>query len=108
MAAGVSLKKATEAVGHGRYGGTKTSEIIKALRSLGLECGDRCERISRKRPNLPRRGIVVLHRPKEPGKRKARWHWMLTWDGTIYDPAGMWPDNMRDWRMTSYLRIHER
>jgi len=106
MAAGVSLKRAVAAVGHSRIGGTHTREIVAALRALGVECADRCRKVSRKRPVLPQRGMVVIHQPKgEHGVSYHRWHWILTWDGQIYDPAGLWPDRYTDWRITSYLEI---
>lgn len=104
MAAGVSLKRAIEAVGHER--GTYTCDVVRALWALGVQCDDRCTRISRKRPNLPKRGLVAIHRPKEDGKRRERFHWMLTWDGRMYDPGGAWPDGFAGWRITSYLTIH--
>ncbi len=102
MAAGVSLTKAIEAVGHSRKRGTHTWEIIPALRKLGINCADRCRRVSRKRPLPPKRGVVVIHRPK--GDKPALWHWMLVWDGEMFDPSGRWPDYV-GWRITSYLEI---
>ncbi len=103
MAAGVSLAKAVEAVGHSKLRGTYTREIITALRKLGINCGDRCRRVSRKRPMLPKRGIAVIHRPK--GEETGMWHWLLVWDGEVYDPAGRWPDHYKAWHITSCLEI---
>lgn len=107
MAAGVSLKRAIEAVGHEKKRGTYTREVIAALRSLDIQCADACRKVSRKRPVLPRRGLVVIHRPKLEGRRRSnQWHWLLTWDGKIYDPSGWeWPDGYKDWKITSYLEI---
>lgn len=103
MAAGVSIKRATEAVGHGRKGGTKTRQIVTGLRALGLRCADRCRPLGRKKPAFPRRGLLAIYR-QNGNRRCARFHWMLTWDGEIYDPAGRWPD-YPGWRITSYLEI---
>lgn len=103
MAAGVSLSEAVEAVGHSKVRGTHTKEIIQALQKLGINCDTRCKRISRKRPMLPKRGIAVIHRPE--GEETGMWHWMLIWDGEIYDPAGRWPD-YKAWKMTSCLEIY--
>lgn len=104
MAAGVSLTRAKEIIGHDS--GTTTREVITALRALGLNCADRMVRPSRQRPNLPARAILAIHRPKNPDeKRLAKWHWMLTWDGVIYDPDNRWPDGYQNWKITSYLEI---
>lgn len=102
MAAGVSLPKAVEIVGHDR--GTTTREIVRALRTLGVPCADRLHRLSRIRPTLPKRAIVAIYRPKEDDRRE-RAHWMLQWDGTMYDPGNAWPDRYQNWRITSYLEI---
>lgn len=103
MAAGVSLKKAISVIGH--EGGTVTWEIIEALRELGIECADKLRRISRKRPNLPPRAMVVIHQPKVAGKCRERSHWMLHYDGQMLDPGGRWPEGYENWRITSYLEI---
>lgn len=104
MAAGVSLTRAIDLIGHER--GTKTSEIVIALRLLGVPCDSKLKRVCRKRPHLPKRAVVAIHRPYVEGKHRGRWHWMLTWDGTIYDPGNSWPDSYRDWKITSALEIH--
>ena len=104
MAASVSLKRAIEAVGHER--GTNTRDVVAAFAALGIGCSSRLVRISRKRPTLPARAIVVIHRPAvEYERRNPHWHWMLTWDGKIYDPGGRWPEGYVQWKMTSYLEI---
>lgn len=106
MAAGVSLKRAVESVGHKR--GTHTKDVIAALGALGVECSPRLVRISRKRPNLPARAIVAIHRPAvENERRSSIWHWMLTWDGKILDPGGRWPEGYEHWTITSFLEINK-
>lgn len=104
MAAGVSLDRAIEAVGHGSPRGTCTSEVVRALRALGVPCADRLRRVGRVKPVLPKRGVLAIHRPAG-NKRSVHWHWMLTWDGEIYDPGGRWPEGYDGWRITSYLEI---
>lgn len=101
MAAGVSLQRAVNAVGHARDKGTFTVEIVQGLRALGVKCADRSKRVSRVKPVLPRRAMVSIH---GPGQR--RWHWLLTWDGKIYDPGSRWPEGYTGWKMTSYLEIY--
>jgi hypothetical protein len=107
MAAGVSLEAATKAVGHGKERGTYTREIIAALRALNISCADRCRRIGRVKSFLPPRGLIVISRPKKEGRRRrSLFHWMLVWDGVVYDPGGCWPGGYVDWRITSYLEIY--
>ena len=101
MAAGVSLDRAIEAVGHGSLRGTYTREVVAALRSLGVSCADRMRLVKRNLPVLPKRGIVAIN---QPGIISGRFHWMLTWDGEMLDPAGRWPD-YEGWRITSFLEI---
>jgi len=105
MAAGVSLDRACEVVGHRKERGTTTREVVRALRTLGVPCADRLRRVSRARPHLPKRAIVAIHRPPEENRHRGQWHWMLAWDGVIYDPGASWPDRYRDWKITSVLEI---
>lgn len=110
MVAGISLERAIEAVGHRRRGGTTTKEIVLALRSLGIACPDRLHRMNCKRPVLPGRAVVniVKYITRADGKRKQRKaHWMLTWDGVIFDPGQAWPEAYRQdgWTITSYLEL---
>lgn len=107
MAADVSLDRACDVVGHRKLGGTTTREVVHALRELGVPCASSLKRISRLRPVLPKRCIVAIHRPKEPGRHRGRWHWMLHWDGRMFDPGDAWPEAYRDWRITSVLEIYE-
>ena len=103
MAGGVSLQRASSVIGHERA--TSTKDVRDALRELGLECADKLVRVSRARPQLPERAIVVIHRPAVPGERSAHWHWMLSWHGKMYDPGDRWPAGYDKWRITSYLEI---
>jgi hypothetical protein len=104
MAAGVSLKRAISAIGH--KGDTSTADVVFGLRSFGLTCADKLVRISRKRPMPSARAMIVIHRPAvEHERRNPKWHWMLSWDGKIYDPGGRWPEGYDKWQITSYLEI---
>lgn len=104
MAAGVSLAEAIKAVGHDKTRGTTTAEVVRGLRALGLSCANRAKPVGRVRQVLPTRGLVAIHRP-EGTKKPTRWHWLLTWDGRMYDPAGRWP-HYEGWRITSALEIY--
>lgn len=98
MAAGVSLDRSIEIIGHSH--GTWTRDVIRGLRALGVGCADRLHRVSRKMPVLPRRCLVAVQSPR----RKLE-HWMLSWDGVMLDPAGRWPA-LQGWTITSYLEIN--
>lgn len=104
MAADCSLELAINVIGHD--GCTSAAELAKALRSLGLRTAGKLQRISRARPILPRRAVVLIHRPEAPGRRYKS-HWMLLWDGVLLDPGGRWPSGYRNWRINSYLEIKE-
>jgi hypothetical protein len=101
MAAGVSLDRAIESVGHAR--GTSTRDIVRGLRALGVPCYHRLRRVSLNRPVFPKRAVLAIR----DGRGRNEWHWILHWDGQIYDPAGAWPERYeRDrWKITSYLEI---
>lgn len=103
MVASVSLKRAIEAVGHGRS--THTRDLIRGLRALGVYCGDKLIRISRCRPHFPPHAIIAIHRPAVRGERRAAGHWMVSWNGKIIDPADRYPDGFANWKITSYLEI---
>ena len=98
MAAGVSLARAEKAVGHS--GGTTTGDVVRGLRALGVDCAFRLRRVSRTKPVMPRRAVVLI-----TSRHPRREHWMLLWDGEIFDPGQRWPEAYRDWRITSYLEI---
>jgi len=105
MAAGVSLKRVVKQMGK-HTGGTYTKDVVAALRHFGVPCADRLRRVARSRPVWPTRSILVIHRPpEEAGGRKAKWHWLLAWDGKMYDPGNRWPEGYGKWRITSYLEI---
>ena len=102
MIAGVSLQTVRDLIGEDGEDGTHTKHLVEALKSLGVNCDTRLRRVSRKLPMLPARAIVAIHGPK-----KRRWHWLVSWDGEIFDPDGCWPHLYKDWRVTSYLTIKE-
>lgn len=65
-----------------KRGRTNTKNVVNALRYLGFHCSDKAIRIS-KDVILPLRCIA---RVRECNNK--RWsHWIVLWDGWIYDPA---------------------
>lgn len=108
MVAGVSLRKACEAVGH--CNATDTRNLKGALRIFKVACGEKLVRINRNRPVFPRRCIVAVCKfgATRNGKRRAKYsHWMVSWDGVIYDPEDLWPKyyDVNTWVITSYLDL---
>lgn len=98
MAGQVSLDRAIEVIGHD--GATTTKEIVGGLRTLGIGCANRLKVCKRNMPVFPKRCVVAMR-----NKQETRWHWVLMWDGQLYDPgSGQGSDN--GWKMTSYLEIY--
>lgn len=96
---GMSLLDAIQLVGHEK--GTKTREIVRALRGLGYTCPDRLGR-AKEPPDL---GLGALRRLTGRGD----WHWVVfdgpfVWDGAYGKADGTveWPEHMR---IFSYLPI---
>lgn len=98
MAAGVSLDEAIEAVGHAKA--TSTKEVVAGLRKLQVEADSRCRRVSHQRPKYPRRALLVAR-----NKGCTNWHWLLHWDGKIYDPGEAWAGSYAGWTITSALAL---
>jgi hypothetical protein len=95
------LAEITQLVAHEH--GTKTRELIAALRALGYRCGDRCQR---KPVDF---GLAQVHQGK-----KHFWHWIAIGDGCVWDgllDASLIIDlykclmEARGWRITSYLVV---
>jgi hypothetical protein len=102
MAANVSPQRAVEVFGHEKDRGTYPREIKDALTALGVAHAGRFRRVSPTKPVYPPRAILYAHRHGRPKQA----HWLLIWDGKIFDPEGVWPDGYRNWHITSYLEIY--
>lgn len=110
MIASVSLEESIEAFG-GKRGGTRTRDVVAALRKLGVKCGD--PPLIRLRSNwnwsdLGYTSIVKLH---------FEWtkttHWTLWHDNRFYDPSEIGQETLykniaypKGVRLTSYLPIY--
>jgi hypothetical protein len=104
MVAAVSLRRAIEATGHEHA--TTTGDVVGALETLGIECHGKLVRLSRKRPNIPTRAMVHICRSEVISeRRRAASHWMVSWDGKIFDPGGRYPQGFEKWKITSFLEI---
>ena len=109
MVAGVGLRRAIAAVG-AEYTerGTGTRQIVAGLRRLGVRCSGRLRRLGPAKPVLPARCIVAIiqYRTDAEGTRQPkRAHWMVSWNGQIYDPGQRWPEGFAGWKITTYLEI---
>lgn len=87
-------------------GQTRTKKLLAVLRSQNIQCGNKLERVV-PGSEPPSRCIVKI---LWTGKKKPPGHWMLRWDGSLYDPIlGKDPSFYRVYtdmyRMTSFLRI---
>lgn len=107
MAAGVSLERSIEVFGS--RGATRTKQVIKALRELGLNpIGDKLTR-RKGAEKAPAYGIlkILFERFNEVDGKIHEWsHWALMWDGVLHDPGEDQPGvTSPNGRFSSYLLI---
>lgn len=107
MLAGITIELAEKIIGHGHE--TRTRELVAALRSLGIQCGDRLRRMT-PYTELPATAIVkvVRYRHGRPCVHDA--HWVVRHDGDIYDPAAtrgqaLYMDHGVWTKLSSYLEV---
>lgn len=97
MLADITLTKSIAIFG--KRSGTTTKDVIKALRSLGVNCGDKL--ISLKKQSKSPVCMVVLH------DNTKNTHWTVYCNGLYYDPAAgignVYPEIVRE---TSFLPIY--
>ncbi len=101
MAAGISLEKAIQIVGHER--GTRGVHLVRALRKAGVKVSDRLSPFVRTGRVPPR----CVMRVRLENEERVWSHWILRWDDRDYDPSdrgraywlGLKP------RLVSYLKI---
>jgi hypothetical protein len=95
------LAEITQLVAHEH--GTKTRELIAALRALGYRCGDRCQR---KPVDF---GLAQVHQGK-----KHSWHWIAVSGGRVGDGCDSSLVSLTDYllylkgiggKITSYLAV---
>ena len=97
--AGVSLEESIQAFC--TRGGTHTWQLVKALRKLGLKCGDKPIRLTNRRQK-PSTCIVRLH---FDGYKFT--HWTVYHDGVYLDPdLGVLTEYPEGVRETSYLPVY--
>ena len=98
--AGVSLEESIRAFG-GTKGGTRTKQVISALRKLGIKCGDSLVRLAKKSSKPP----VCIVRLHFDGYKFT--HWTVYNKGLYLDPdfgtLKEYPSGVRE---TSYLPVY--
>ena len=87
----------------GKYGRTRTVDLIKVLDKLGIKVKNRKLKRVSKNNHLPSFAIISL-RPIE--KQKSYWgHWALLRDFVVYDPM---PSYKKLRNLGDYLKIAKR
>jgi hypothetical protein len=95
---GVSLEESIAVFG--TKGGTRTKQVIAALRKLGIKCGDGL--VSLKKSQKPPLCIVKQH--FDDCKHT---HWVVYNNGLYYDPdVGVYREYVEGMRETSYLPVY--
>jgi hypothetical protein len=95
------LEDIAEVISHNH--GTRTKELVRALRHFGYTCPDR---MKRKPVDF---GLAQLHSPDRSG-----WHWIAIGEGKVWDGNSLGPislDEYKKWdlrpdqRITSFLPV---
>lgn len=106
MAAGIEIDDAIKLFGH-RHG-THTKSVIRVLKKLGFDVSSRLQRVTPYQP-IPQRSICKMRFRRRDGKGwKNGWHWVLLWDGVLYDPLG--PDYIHPAgsQLSSFIDLRQR
>lgn len=98
--AGVSLEKSIKVFG-GTKGGTRTRQVVEALRKLGIACGDKLTRINKDTEKSP---TCIVKQHFDDTKIT---HWVVYYYGYYLDPdIGIYKEYIDGMRETSYLPIY--
>lgn len=103
MAADLDIEAAIKLFGHKH--GTTTRAMVRVLRHLGFKTGPGLSRITRDRP-APLRSICKMRFRRRDGRGwRSGWHWVLLWDGKLYDPLGPDHNHRGQFELSSYLDL---
>lgn len=84
--------------------GASTKDLQKALRYYGVTFGRKLCRATKKDPLFERFPRAILSAwIKDPENNYIHGHYMLRWDGRIYDPGEWWPACAGGTKITSAL-----
>ncbi len=88
-----------ECVQMGHAKGTKPHELRSRLGRAGVRLG--CTQLTRYAP-VPDRAVL-----RQSTKGRRNWHWLLIWDGVVYDPGHAAPRVLSDYgdQITSFMEI---
>ena len=102
MVVGASEIEVCDVIDH--LAGTGTKHLQAALTHYGVSFEKRLRPATKKDPMCARFQRAILACKMTYGKgHPDNWHWMLRWDGEIYDPGGWWPNCAAGSRITSAL-----
>lgn len=103
MAAGIDIEAAIKLFGHKH--GTSTRSMVRVLRHLGFKPAPCLQRITPDRP-APLRSICKMRFRRRDGRGwKSGWHWVLLWDGYLYDPLGPDYQHKGQFQLSSFLDL---
>ncbi|PLS19618.1 hypothetical protein CVD28_04155 [Bacillus sp. M6-12] len=74
----------------GTHKGTTTKRIINALNQLGIKNSERL--ISRRTQPMP---LLAICKVRREWNKSGGWHWVLLYDGKIYDPDPVEKDGVQ-------------
>lgn len=103
MATGMSLQKVMAFTGHDPDG-MSTADVRRALLRFGVYSARRMHPAGTRGLGSMHDGRAILHTAQRPTPKFG--HWVLLWDGGIYDPAGARTALHYPTDIVSYLRIH--
>lgn len=102
MITGMELDFCIELLFDGLKGKTRTRDLIDALNLAGIDCHFKRLKYLASRDPWPTRAIIKeIYGPI----RKRKSHWVLLWDGHIYDPD---PHGVPGSMYSSYLGLSVR
>lgn len=79
MLTGKSVEEIIEIIGTSK--GTTVKQIIQSLNDMQLQNSERL--ISRRKQPMP---TVAICKVRREWNKSGNWHWVLLYDGNIYDP----------------------
>ena len=104
MAAGVSLERVKKIAGDR---GMTTSQVRKTLLHFGISTPRRMHPVGENGLGWMRYGRAMLHTSQRSPRPPSYGHWVLLWDGGVFDPEGPYTALYYPTTIVSYLKIHQ-
>jgi hypothetical protein len=105
MAAGVSLRNVIKVAGDSAEGMT-TEQMRAALLRFGIFTSRRMHPVGDRGLGAMRHGRAILHTRQRHRRTPKYGHWILLWDGGVFDPEGPYTAIYYPTTIVSYLKIH--